>query len=201
MAENNRATAPTRNAAATMRSLLHRSSRVPTVAIPARTPTPPAPIRFEYDPTPSWNWSRNTTAATVRMMPCPIESIEIEVIGPIARGVRTSVVTPSANCAATRWSWRRSSSGASGIVIGARFDRRRVAIHDDASHPHAAASTTGPPPSASATKKPVSSESVPPMVASEFAISRSSLGTSRGTTAEAAEREKRLIEITARAPA
>ena len=70
--------------------------------MPSSTPTPPAPITLEYEPTPSLNCSRNTTAATVRMIPCPIESIEIEVIGPIARGVRTSVRAPSVNSTITR---------------------------------------------------------------------------------------------------
>ena len=85
-----------------IRSLLQRSSSHPTVTIPISTPTPPAPTRLEYEPTPSLNCSLNTTAATVRMIPCPIESIEIEVMGPIARGVRRSVRAPSVNSTITR---------------------------------------------------------------------------------------------------
>ena len=85
-----------------IRSLLQRCSSHPTVTIPTSTPTPPAPTRLEYEPTPSVNCSRNTTAATVRMIPCPIESIEIAVMGPIARGVRRSVDAPSLSSTKTR---------------------------------------------------------------------------------------------------
>ncbi len=41
------------------------------LAIPARTPIPPAPTTFEKEPTPAPKTSRNTTSASVRMTPCP----------------------------------------------------------------------------------------------------------------------------------
>ena len=48
---------------------------------------------------------------------------------------------------------------------------------------------------------PTRSATVPPTVAMEFAASRSSVGTSRGTTACAVERKNRFTEVTHRAPA
>ena len=50
------------------------------------------------------------------------------------------------------------------------------------------------------TKAPTSDASVPPTVAIEFANSRSSAGTSRGTTADAAASWNRLIDRIASAP-
>ena len=43
---------PTTNAAATIFGFENRSSSLPTVRMPSRTPTPPAPIRFENEATP-----------------------------------------------------------------------------------------------------------------------------------------------------
>ena len=93
---------PTKNAPATIRSFVKRSSRAPTVRIPRSTPIPPAPIRLENEPTPSPNRSRNTTSESVSTRPWPSWSSEIDVIGPMALGVRKRRSIPSTNSAPTR---------------------------------------------------------------------------------------------------
>ena len=85
-----------------MRSRENRRSSRPTVASPRNTPTPPAPINHENEPTPVPNRSRNTTNASTNTRPWPIWSTAIEVIGAIARGVRTMCVIPSTNSNPTR---------------------------------------------------------------------------------------------------
>ena len=68
----------------------------------------------------------------------------------------------------------------------------------------AAAVDDRPVPNASATsppaKTPTSRATVPPTVAIEFAASRSSVGTRRGTTACAVARKNRFTDVTNSAP-
>ncbi len=56
----------------------------------------------------------------MRTIPCPIWSRVMDVIGPIARGVRRRRCAPSENSTPTRRSWWRRSSGSSGFVWGLR---------------------------------------------------------------------------------
>ena len=139
------------------------------------------------------------------MIPWPIWSTVIDATGPIACGVRNIVEAPSHVSRATRLIAWRSSSGASGRVIGARSEPIRFAISEATSHASVAIKITLADPTMSSirppTNTPISSASVPPTVAIEFAISRSSAGTSRGTTAEAAASWNRLIDSTASTPA
>ena len=139
------------------------------------------------------------------MIPWPIWSTVIEATGPIACGVRTMVEAPSHVSATIRLIACRRSSGDSGSVMGARSDWILPATREAASQASVAIRITLTSPIVSATlpprNTPTSSASVPPTVAIEFAISRSSAGTSRGTTAEAAASWNRLIDRTASAPA
>ena len=98
--------APRRSAPCSKRCSSLRSSRSP----PGRRRRP-RPTRLEYEPTPSAELSRNTTAATVRMIPCPIESIEID-------GDRARSPEASAGAWTRRRSARRRPAGADGA--GAR---------------------------------------------------------------------------------
>ena len=160
--------------------------------MPRSTPSPPAPIRLENDPTPSSKRSRNTNSESTSTIPCPTWSSVIDVIGPMARGVRASRVMPSANSRTTR----RSSSpiGVSGTWWGSNGLRILVAIIEATSHSTPARAIAGAPfpPARSTihppTNTPRSRATVPPTVAIEFAISRSSVGTRRGTTATAVAR-------------
>ena len=79
-----------------------------------------------------------------------------------------------------------------------------LAIHDVATHIAAATETIAPVANASAAsppaKTPTNRATVPPTVAIEFAASRSSVGTSLGTTAWAVARKNRFTDITNSAP-
>ena len=201
-----RAIPPTTNAAATILGFENRSSSLPTVRMPTRTPMPPAPIRFENEATPSPNVCRNTTRDSVRTIPCPIWSRVMDAIGPIARGLRRRRRAPSANSTRTRRSWCRRRPGSSGFVWGLRELAMRDAIHEAASQPMPAAMTTGAVTSTTSmtrppTKTPASNATVPPTVAREFATRRSSCGTSRGTTAAAVDRKNRFTDMMRSAPA
>ena len=128
----------------------------------------------------------------------------IDATGPIACGVRTIVEAPSHVSATMRLIAWLSSSGDSGKVIGARSERILPATRDATSQANVAMSSTLTSPIVSATlpprNTPTRSASVPPTVAIEFAIRRSSAGTRRGTTAEAAASWNRLIDRTPSAP-
>ena len=79
----------------------------------------------------------------------------------------------------------------------------RATIEAD-THITAASTTIATVPNASATsppaKTPTSRATVPPTVAIEFAASRSSVGTRRGTTAWAVARKNRFTDVTNSAP-
>ena len=125
-------------------------------------------------------------------MPWPTWSSVIDVIGPRARGVRTRRVIPSPNSRTTRRS--SSRTGASGTWWGSSGLRILVATSEAMSHSTPARAIAGAPfpPARSTihppTNTPRSRATVPPTVAIEFAISRSSVGTRRGTTATAVAR-------------
>ena len=127
-------------------------------------------------------------------------------IGPIARGVRTMWRIPSreldphpAELVAEELGRLRAADGAAGRCGSSTRSPEAT------SHAAAATVTIAALPNASETsppaKTPTSSATVPPTVATEFAARRSSVGTSRGTTACAVARKNRFTEVTHSAPA